>query len=293
MYIYLPTVLSLINFSVKLSIKQLGNMKQINIVRLLAISLLFVGCHKDDDDDETNLVALNEIDLVLNRINVVTRAEVSADHPTMVPPSQRDNFNLKITIGSNSATYIYNKNTLKWVPQSDPVCFSTAAQPETVFFECFYNAPPSDNDQSSALSILANDILVGRIDNQKPVNVIDKVYLTHKNAVIEVVLSDILMNKADDVYINNIKAFREGKRAYQIIINESQKTSTTIPFSLKTNLDEYSVQLEFPVGIFANTWYSFSLILSEDFYDVELVMTDWVEKNGGEQAVKRKINNEK
>jgi hypothetical protein len=262
-------------------------MKQINIMRLLAISLLFVGCHKDDD---TNPLALNEVNLALDGINIDTRAVIiSANHPTMVSPSQRANFNLRITIGDNTATYIYNKNTRKWVPQSAPVYFPTITQPETVFFECFYNGLP-DDDQSSAPSIQANDTLVGHIDNQKPMSVIDKVHLTHKNAIIEVVLSEKLMNKGD-VYINNIRAFQETTQKYQIIINQSQGISKTIPFLLKDKLIEYKTQLAFPAGIHENTWHSISLILSEDLSDIEVIAADWIEEYSGEQVVKKVTEN--
>lgn len=258
-------------------------------MRLLAISMLFAGCQKDDN---TNLVALNEINLTLNGINIETRVEISNNHPTMAIPSEREDFNLKITIGTNTAIYQYNQNTGKWVPQSNPVYFSTLSKPEPVEFECFYRGRPS-NDQSSVLAIQANDTLVGHIDSQLPVGSLDQVHLTHKNAVIEVVLSEKLTHKGD-VYINNSKAFQETTQNYQVVIPQSQGRSQTIPFLLKDQLGvEYTTQLKLPLGAHPNTWHTFSIMLSEDFSDVELVTDNWQEAYIGEQFVQKILETDK
>jgi hypothetical protein len=250
---------------------------------LSIILLLVAGCK--EEDFETKRIPLAEISL-----SVVDQTRVDNDHPTMVPPENRKDFVLAVSIGAQKEIYVSKGG--KWVPDKKPVYFPDEKTPQDIYFECYYSLQSADKNQNTFDKIQQKDILAGVIQKQLPVNGLKNVVLKHKNSIIEVRLSDELVDKGD-VYINNTIPYKYSSNVYQLIVSTTQPTSS-IPFLIESSKSErYDCNLLLPATTLqGNFIYAFSLKLGRDLLIVEsdIILSEWnIQKEAALEVIDQQL----
>jgi hypothetical protein len=244
-------------------------MKNKALQLLLSLIIFFAvgGCEEEDLGDKR--IPVGEVSLSL------AETRVNSDHPTMISPEYRKDFVLAISIGEQKEIYV-NKDG-KWVPDKEPVYFPDEKTPQDIYFECYYLYPLTDENQNTFDKIQQRDSLVGIAAKQVPTNGLKNVTLKHKNSIIEVRLSNELVNKGN-VYINNTVPYKYSSNIYHLVVNKTQEISS-IPFLIENNEGEsYDCDLYLPTSeLLENSLYTFLLMLGYNVLEVEsaITLSEW------------------